>query len=258
MVRVPAGGATLRLGAAGSPGCAAISPCAAASTCRRCSGSRATDLLSGIGPEPLASRHAAAGGPDTGIPAARRPRRRSRAPEGGTSSCGWCRGPRADWFVDDALEALLGAPYEVTGESNRVGMRLDGPALERSRDDELPSEGMVCGALQVPPSGQPTLFLTDHPVTGGYPVIAVVVSADLPLAAQARPGQRLLFRAARSAAPPATRQAAPADRTADVPADAGADAQTSRRSHRPRPGPGSAPGWRPRPPAGAPAGPRRT
>jgi allophanate hydrolase subunit 2 len=72
-------------------------------------------------------------------------------------------------------------------------MRLSGPELDRARDDELPSEGMVCGALQVPPSGVPTLFLTDHPVTGGYPVIAVVVAADLGRAAQARPGQRLRF-----------------------------------------------------------------
>ena len=64
-----------------------------------------------------------------------------------------------------------------------------------ARDGELPSEGMVSGALQVPPSGQPTLFLADHPVTGGYPVIAVVVAADIGLAAQARPGQRLWFTA---------------------------------------------------------------
>ncbi len=74
-------------------------------------------------------------------------------------------------------------------------MRLSGTVLERSQDQELPSEGMVCGALQVPPSGQPTLFLADHPVTGGYPVIAVVVPADLPRAAQVRPGQRITFTA---------------------------------------------------------------
>ncbi len=105
-------------------------------------------------------------------------------------------GPRDDWFAEGALAALLGEPYEVTAESDRVGMRLSGPALVRAREGELPSEGMVSGALQVPPSGQPTLFLADHPVTGGYPVIAVVVSADVDRAAQARPGQRLRFRLA--------------------------------------------------------------
>jgi biotin-dependent carboxylase-like uncharacterized protein len=102
-------------------------------------------------------------------------------------------GPRADWFVPSALETLFGGAYEVTAESNRVGMRLAGPALERSREGELKSEGMVPGALQVPPTGQPTLFLADHPVTGGYPVIGVVLTDDIGLAAQAQPGQRLRF-----------------------------------------------------------------
>ncbi len=76
-------------------------------------------------------------------------------------------------------------------------MRLDGPALARVRDDELPSEGMVPGALQVPPSGRPTILLADGPVTGGYPVIAVATDAALDLLAQARPGTRLRFRHAR-------------------------------------------------------------
>ena len=102
-------------------------------------------------------------------------------------------GPRVDWFTEEARAALLSDSYDVTSDSNRVGIRLAGPVLDRARDDELPSEGMVCGALQVPPSGQPTLFLADHPVTGGYPVIAVVVPADVPLAAQVRPGQRVTF-----------------------------------------------------------------
>ncbi len=102
-------------------------------------------------------------------------------------------GPRADWFAADALPTLLDKPYEVSSRSNRIGIRLDGPPLPRARADELPSEGMVPGALQVPPSGRPTLFLADHPVTGGYPVIAVVVARDVDKAAQARPGMRLRF-----------------------------------------------------------------
>lgn len=102
-------------------------------------------------------------------------------------------GPREDWFTERALTALLSGDYEVTSRSDRVGARLAGPALERAREGELPSEGMVAGALQVPPGGEPVLFLADHPVTGGYPVVAVVRSADLPKAAQARPGTHIRF-----------------------------------------------------------------
>jgi biotin-dependent carboxylase-like uncharacterized protein len=104
------------------------------------------------------------------------------------------RGPRHDVFTDDALRTLIGMPWTVTSESDRTGVRLDGPVLERRRKVELPSEGMVEGALQVPPDGHPILLLANHPTTGGYPVIAVVVGHDLPLAAQARPGTRLRFR----------------------------------------------------------------
>jgi allophanate hydrolase subunit 2 len=102
-------------------------------------------------------------------------------------------GPRDDWFAPEALELLCGADYTVTPASDRTGLRLDGPALPRANRGELPSEGVVTGALQVPPGGQPILLLADHPFTGGYPVIAVVVSADIGLAAQLRPGSRLRF-----------------------------------------------------------------
>ncbi|GAA2586715.1 biotin-dependent carboxyltransferase family protein [Actinomadura fulvescens] len=104
-------------------------------------------------------------------------------------------GPRADWFTEEALRTLTSHPYEVTAQIDRVGMRLTGPPLTRARTGELPSEGMVTGALQVPPSGTPVLFLADHPLTGGYPVIAVVTIPDIGRAAQARPGQRLRFHA---------------------------------------------------------------
>jgi len=104
------------------------------------------------------------------------------------------RGPRDDWFVADALDVLVSQPYDVTPESDRIGLRLRGPALERRRTDELPSEGMVEGSLQVTPDGMPVLFLADHPVTGGYPVIAVVNAEHMHLAAQARPGQQIRFR----------------------------------------------------------------
>jgi len=75
-----------------------------------------------------------------------------------------------------------------------VGMRLDGQPLNRSRDGELPSEGTMAGALQIPPEGQPVLFLADHPITGGYPVIGVVVDHQLDLAAQVPIGGSIRFR----------------------------------------------------------------
>jgi allophanate hydrolase subunit 2 len=103
-------------------------------------------------------------------------------------------GPRADWFSEAALASLDGATYEVGTASNRIGLRLAGAALERLADGELPSEGLVLGAVQVPPNGQPVVLLHDHPTTGGYPVVAVVVGADLPVCAQARPGDRLTLR----------------------------------------------------------------
>ncbi|KZB87364.1 biotin-dependent carboxyltransferase family protein [Amycolatopsis regifaucium] len=103
-------------------------------------------------------------------------------------------GPRVSWFVPGALSTLLTSVFVATADVDRVGVRLEGPDLSRARDGELPPEAAVPGALQVPPSGQPILFLADHPVTGGYPVIAVVEEADLDVAAQVRPGQRIRFR----------------------------------------------------------------
>ncbi|HQZ35749.1 MAG TPA: biotin-dependent carboxyltransferase family protein [Ilumatobacteraceae bacterium] len=105
-------------------------------------------------------------------------------------------GPRLDWVQPDAWESLMASGYEVTG-SSRVGVRLHGTALRRSRTEELPSEGVVEGAVQVPPDGQPIIMLADHPTTGGYPVIAVVDPADLRHAAQAAAGTTLRFIAAR-------------------------------------------------------------
>ena len=101
-------------------------------------------------------------------------------------------GPRDDWFTSAGVEALLGQEWTVTHESDRVGLRLSGVVpLERSRTGELPSEGAVTGALQVPPNGQPVLFGPDHPLTGGYPIIASVDDTDL--AAQLGPGVKIRF-----------------------------------------------------------------
>ncbi|WP_223208202.1 5-oxoprolinase subunit C family protein [Actinopolyspora erythraea] len=157
-------------------------------------GSRATDTLAGLGPRPLgAGSVLPVGEPHGGFP--RVDAAPVATPTGGDLALAVRLGPRRDWFTPEALRRLLGEPFVVTQDSDRVGMRLSGPSLPRGETGELPSEGMVGGALQVPPDGRPTLFLADHPVTGGYPVIAVVPSAHLPTAAQARPGQRLWFRA---------------------------------------------------------------
>ncbi|MEV6630186.1 biotin-dependent carboxyltransferase family protein [Actinoplanes sp. NPDC051470] len=102
-------------------------------------------------------------------------------------------GPRDDWFTDDAVATFLGETYTVTPASDTVGLRLDGPALTRSRTEELPSEGVVRGSVQVPPNGLPIIFQADHPVTGGYPVIAVLTPAAADRAAQLRPGQSVRF-----------------------------------------------------------------
>ncbi|ESU47771.1 allophanate hydrolase subunit 2 [Streptomyces sp. HCCB10043] len=102
-------------------------------------------------------------------------------------------GPRDDWFTEAALRTLLTAAYRVSPNSNRIGLRTEGPPLERSRTEELRSEGMVLGAIQVPPDGLPVVFLNDHPTTGGYPVVGVVPERALAAAAQAVPGTRLRF-----------------------------------------------------------------
>jgi biotin-dependent carboxylase-like uncharacterized protein len=158
-------------------------------------GSRSTDLLSGLGPAVVAAGHVLPVGSTTlpmpGVDVAPVP-----DPPAGELTVPVLVGPRADWFTADAWSTLTGAVYTVTSESNRIGLRLDGPALERARPGELPSEGMVRGALQVPRSGTPVLFLADHPVTGGYPVIGYVVDADVDRCAQLRPGQSLRFRRA--------------------------------------------------------------
>ena len=120
-------------------------------------------------------------------------------------------GPREDWFTEAGIETLLSQEWTVTHESDRVGLRLNGEVpLERARTGELPSEGAVTGALQVPPSGQPVLFGPDHPLTGGYPIIASVDDVDL--AAQLPPGAKLRFTT--SARPTPNARPAEASRTA--------------------------------------------
>jgi biotin-dependent carboxylase-like uncharacterized protein len=158
-------------------------------------GSRSTDVLAGLGPPVVAVGDVLPVGtsplPLPGVDLAP-----VADPPDGEVVVPVLAGPRADWFTDAAWATLTGAGYTVTSDSNRVGLRLDGPPLERVRAGELPSEGMVRGALQVPPAGTPVLFLADHPVTGGYPVVGYVVDEHVDRCAQLRPGQTLRFRPA--------------------------------------------------------------
>jgi allophanate hydrolase subunit 2 len=106
-------------------------------------------------------------------------------------------GPRLDWFEQDAWAVLTSNRFTVGADSDRVGVRLGGHAIRGVGRGELPSEGLVEGAVQVPPDGRPIVMLADHPVTGGYPVIAVVDRADLEVVAQAPPGSTIGFVSAR-------------------------------------------------------------
>ena len=159
-------------------------------------GSRSTDVLSGVGPPVVSAGDVLpVGAPELPMPGV--DVAPVADPPEGEVTVRVLPGPRHDWFTDTAWSSLTGGAYTVTSESNRVGLRLDGRPLERAAADELPSEGMVRGALQVPPSGRPVLFLADHPVTGGYPVIGYVTDEDVDACAQLRPGQALRFRAGR-------------------------------------------------------------
>lgn len=163
-------------------------------------GSRATDLLSGLGPArlrdgdvlplgtPSSPPHPADTYPVT-----------VTAPDAAHLAVSAFElpilpGPRADDFPEPAWQVLTGSEYTVSQSSNRVALRLEGLPLRRTGPDTIPSEGTVLGAIQVPADGLPIIFLADHPPTGGYPVIAVVPVAALGLAAQAPPGARLRFR----------------------------------------------------------------
>ncbi|MFB2583879.1 5-oxoprolinase subunit C family protein [Herbiconiux liukaitaii] len=169
--------------------------------------SRSSDVLSGLGPPPLAAgdlivlgtdqaaAHASVSWPAADFartawgldrPAIRPPATVLRI----------LRGPRDDWFGDPGWSALLDTTWTTSTDSNRVGVRLDAVTrIDRlpQHGGELPSEGMVAGAVQVPPSGRPVVFLRDHPVTGGYPVIGVLTEASIDRAAQLRPGDPVRF-----------------------------------------------------------------
>jgi KipI family sensor histidine kinase inhibitor len=176
-------------------------------------GSASRDTLAALGPAPItkgamlavACAQVSGADPDLGGDAAATvgggpDRSRSAVPplpaSGDTVVLDVVAGPRADLFTDAALATLCDQVWQVTPQSSRVGLRLRGlQPLMRRDATELPSEGVVCGAIQVPHDGQPVLLLADHPLTGGYPVIAVVAEHHRDLAGQIPPGAKVRFRA---------------------------------------------------------------
>ena len=104
-------------------------------------------------------------------------------------------GPQQEYFTEEAVAAFLGAEFRISQSADRMGMRLDGPFLQHRRGWDIVSDAIVTGAIQVPGSGQPILLHADHQTTGGYPKIATVISADLPVVGRRRPGDTLRFAA---------------------------------------------------------------
>ena len=159
-------------------------------------GSAASDTLAHVGPAPLAPGdrlgfNAPVGGAAVSLheqPAFALPRSDQ------VITLDVLMGPRSDWFTEAAQVLLSQQAWQVTAQSNRIGIRLAGEqSLQRAIDGELPSEGTRVGAIQVPPNGQPVLFLRDHPLTGGYPVVAVVAPHHLDLAGQIPVNARVRF-----------------------------------------------------------------
>lgn len=162
-------------------------------------GSASTDTLAHVGPPAVVAGHVLRGDPGRSAIAGAvcpeiAPPFRCPAP-GETVTLDVVMGPRTDWFTPETIELFETQSFEVTPQSNRVGIRLEGAQALAKRDmGELPSEGTATGAIQVPHSGQPVLFLADHPLTGGYPVIATVAEYHLDLAAQIPVRARIRFR----------------------------------------------------------------
>lgn len=219
-VAVPPG-AVVELGRVKDGACRSYLAVAGGLQVVRVLGSSSTDSLSGLGPPPVAA------GTRLAVDPACVGRLPGRVPESSASAGrlpGWVPvgsagvgrlpgglrrvaprqvpdpvllrllpGPRHGWFTDDVRQRLADGVWTVGPASSRVGLRLAGPELPRRSDDELPSEGLVRGALQVPPGGDFVLFGPDHPVTGGYPVVGVVDTASSDLAGQLPVGHRVRF-----------------------------------------------------------------
>ncbi|MDE1896222.1 MAG: carboxyltransferase domain-containing protein [Rhodospirillales bacterium] len=160
-------------------------------------GSASRDTLSDIGPEPVGAGCVLPVGEAANLTAVSLHEAPSFAfpKHGETVTLDLTLGPRTDWFTEEALEVLANTEWQVTPHSNRIGLRLNAATcLARIRMEELPSEAVTRGAVQVPTDGKPLLFLADHPLTGGYPVIGVVTEYHLNLAGQIPVGAKIRFR----------------------------------------------------------------
>lgn len=159
-------------------------------------GSRSWDSLARLGPLPLeAGQHLPIGTAVVDDPiVATAP---VTPPASGAVTLSLIPGPRADWFADAAWQVLASGDLRVSSRSDRVGIRLEGGTLHRAaahQDRSLPSEGLVRGAVEVPPDGRPIILGADHPTTGGYPVIGVIPAGDTDRCGQLVPGQSLRLR----------------------------------------------------------------
>ncbi len=102
-------------------------------------------------------------------------------------------GPQADYFTAEALQTFFSSDYTVSPQADRMGYRLAGPMLAHAKGYDIVSDGIVTGAIQVPGSGLPIVLMVDHQTIGGYPKIATVISADIPIVGRRRPGRRIRF-----------------------------------------------------------------
>jgi len=102
-------------------------------------------------------------------------------------------GPQTDWFSPESVRTFYRSVYTVTEESNRMGLRLEGPALDTPQSGQMTSEGVSLGAIQIPAGGKPIILFVEQQTTGGYPKIANIVSADLASVGQLRPRDQVRF-----------------------------------------------------------------
>ena len=164
-------------------------------------GSRSSDTLSSLGPPPLRGGVVIPLGAEEISEVWYRDEFPAEPAKAHTVALPMTLGPRDDLFSAAAVDQFLGSTWTVATAADRVGLRLSSSSgsLPMEAVAELPSEGMATGSIQVPPSGNPILFLNDHPVTGGYPVIGVVETEALRFVAQLAPGDRVVFELAGAA-----------------------------------------------------------
>jgi biotin-dependent carboxylase-like uncharacterized protein len=104
-------------------------------------------------------------------------------------------GPQADYFTERGIETFLSSTFTVSPQADRMGFRLDGPVIEHAKGYNIVSDGVVSGSIQVPGTGRPIILMADNQTAGGYPKIATVISADVPMVGRRRPGRSVRFTA---------------------------------------------------------------